>query len=174
MGIYTHVLEYSGGRTVVEITNYTDIEEFLQPMRIFDGQERFALTLWALPPGMDSNKAIKAGVDALEFIQAAGSAEALMVDIRKAGGSQWGMDWVRYIVGHPHSGPEPADVAIKLPHGPEMVSRSEVFGPDEAAELFFTYFKTGEVPAGYTLRPVQGFGKDGRNITLHDALPERH
>ena len=102
----------------------------------------------------------------MEFIQAGGSADALTVDVRKAGGSQWGMNWVRYVVGHPHADPEPLDVAITLPRAPEMVSRSEVFNPDEAGELFFSYYKTGEIPAGYVLRPVQGFTKDGGNVTL--------
>jgi len=60
-------------------------------------------------------------------------------------------------------------VPITLPFGPEMVSRSEVFTADEAAELFFTYYKTGGILAEYTLRPVEGFTKDGRNIDLRDA-----
>jgi hypothetical protein len=166
MGTYTHVLEYSGGRSVVEITEYAEVEEFVRPMRLFDGVKRFSLTLWALPSGLDYGQAVKAGVDALEFIQAGGSADALTVDVRKAGGSQWGMDWVRYVVGHPRTEPEPLDVAIALPRATEMVSRSEVFTPDEAGALFFSYYKTGEIPAGYVLRPVQGFTKDGGNVTL--------
>jgi hypothetical protein len=173
MGTYTHVLEYNGGRSVVEISSYADIEKFARPMRLFDGEERFALTVWALPPGMDYAKAVKAGVDALEFIQAGGTADAMMVDLRKAGGSQWGVDWVRYVVSRAHAAAEPLDVAIKLPHGPELVSCSEVFTADEASELIFSYYKTGAVPAGYILRPVQGFSKDGRNITLRDSIPGR-
>jgi len=50
-----------------------------RPMRIFDGVERFALTLWPLPPGLDYDAAVKAGQDALEFIQAGGTAEAMPV-----------------------------------------------------------------------------------------------
>jgi hypothetical protein len=166
MGINTHVVEYSGGRSVTSIDEYADVEEFARPMRIFDGVERFALTLWALPPGLDYETAVKSGQDALEFIQAGGSAEGLTVDIRKSGGSQWGVDWVRFVVGHTHSGAEPVDVPIKLPRSSEFVSRSEVFTPDEAAKLFYSYYKTGDIPAGYSLRPVQGFTKDGGNITL--------
>lgn len=166
MGTYTHVLEYSGGRSVVTLDNYADVEDFAGPMRLFDGAERFGLTLWALPPNSDYEKAVKSGSAALEFIQAGGSADALTIDIRKAGGAQWGMDWIRYVVGHPHSRPEPRDIAIKLPRATEFVSRSEVFTPDEAAELFFSYYKTGDIPPGYVLRPAQGFTKDGGNIAL--------
>lgn len=168
MGIYTHVLEHSGGASVAEISSHVEVERFTRPMRVFDGRERFALTLWSLPPGMSYTKAVKAGLDALEFIQAGGSAEAITVDIRKVGGSQWGAEWVRYVVGHPHTEPEPLEVAIALPHGPEMVSRSEVFTADEAADLFFTYYKTGDIPTTYALRPVEGFTKDGRNLDLRD------
>lgn len=167
MGTYTHVVEYSGGRSVTSIDEYADVDEFARPMRIFDGVERFALTLWALPSGMDYDKAVKCGKDALEFIQAGGSAEALTVDMRKSGGTRWGVDWVRYVVGRPHGGDEPLDVPIKLPRVTEFVGRSEVFTPDEAAELFYSYYKTGDIPPGYTLRPVQGFTKDGGNITLN-------
>ena len=166
MGTYTHILEANGGTSVVELGRYVEVEKFARPMRAFDGVERFALTLWAMPPGLDYDKALKLGQDALEFIQAGGSAEALTVDIRKAGGDQWGVDWVRYVVGHPHSEPEPLDVAIKLPRATELVSRSEVFTPEEAGELFFAYYQTGDIPVGYALRPVQGFTKDGGNVTL--------
>jgi hypothetical protein len=173
MGTYTHVLEANGGSSVVEIGQHVEAEKFARPMRGFDGVDRFALTLWALPPGMDYNKAVDAGEDALEFIQAGGSADALTVDIRKAGGSEWGVDWVRYVVGRDRSIPEPLDVAITLPRAPEFVSRSEVFTPDEAAELFFAYYRTGDIPPGYVLRPAQGFTKDGGNITLGDETPRR-
>ena len=110
MGIYTHVLEYSGGVSVVEISSHVPVDRFARPMRIFDGVEHFALTLWPLPPGLDYDAAVKTGQDALAFIQAGGCAEAMTVDIRKPGGSQWGADWVSYVVGHPHTEPEPLDV----------------------------------------------------------------
>jgi hypothetical protein len=115
---------------------------------------------------MSYAQAVKAGLDGLEFIQAGGTAGAMTVDLRKPGGSQWGADWVRYVVGHPHTEPEQLDVPITLPHRPEMISRSEVFTADEAAELFFAYYKTGDFPAEFTLRPVEGFTKDGRNLDL--------
>ena len=171
MGAWRSILtswNTAAGRLVVTF-HYADLGKFGNPLRRLNGNERFALTLWALPPGLDYEKAVKTGQDALAFIQAGGCAEAMTVDIRKPGGSQWGADWVRYVVGHPNSEPEPLDVPITLPFGPEMVSRSEVFTADEAAELFFTYYKTGGILAEYTLRPVEGFTKDGRNIDLRDA-----
>ena len=79
------------------------------------------------------------------------------------------MDWVRYVVGRSPSGELSAlDVAIELPHGLEMLALHEVFGADEAADLFFGYYKTGGIPASYTLRAVEGYAADGRNIDLRD------
>jgi hypothetical protein len=81
----------------------------------------------------------------------------LTVVIRTAGGSQWGAEWVRYVVGSLRDDDAPLDVVITLPRSAEMISRHEVFDADEAAELFYGSYKTGDIPAGYALRPVEGF-----------------
>ena len=85
----------------------------------------------------------------------------ITVEIRKPGGQQWGMEWVRYVVGHPHDGEAPIDVPIELPKNTDMISRAEVFEAEEAADLFISYYKTGDIPAGYALRPVEGYKADG-------------
>ena len=50
---YTHVVESNGGALIVELGNRAEIDEFAAPLRRFDGKDRFALMLWALPAGMD-------------------------------------------------------------------------------------------------------------------------
>jgi hypothetical protein len=107
-----------------------------------------------------------------QHIQAAGRADAMTVEICKAGGAQWGVDWVRYVVGHPHPDDAPLDVPIVLPHSTEMRSRYEIFDADEAAQLFFSYYNTGDIPSTCTLRPEQGFTRDGGNIDLRDRAPD--
>lgn len=160
----------SNGTSVLSLGGWVDADEFRCRLRRFDGTERFALNLWTLPPDMDYVEAVRAGLDALEYIQTAGRADALTVEIRKAGGSQWGVDWVRYVVGHPHSGAaEPLDVPIVLPQSTEMIARHEVFGADEAADLFYSYYRDGDIPNSYTLRPVEGFTRTGANIDLRAA-----
>ena len=84
----------------------------------------------------------------------------MTMEIRKRGGQDWGASWVRYVIGHPHRGPAVLDVAITLPRSTEMIARSEVFDADEAATLFDAYYQTGNVPAEYTLRPVEGYTED--------------
>lgn len=169
MGAHSHVMESHGGASITSLGGWVDVDTFGCRLRRFNSSERFALTLWALPPDMDYVQAVRAGRDALEFIQAAGSAEALTVETRKAGGAQWGAEWVRYVIGHPHSGPEPLDVPIVLPQSTEMVARHEVFGADEAADLFYSYYTTGDIPAHYCLRPAEGFTSAGGNIDLRAA-----
>jgi hypothetical protein len=168
MSPYTHVLEYDGGALIASLGGNVDMDEFAAPLRRFNGTSQFALTLWPLPEGMDYDEARRAGKDAREYLQAAGLPDRLTVEIRKPGGAERGADWVRYVVGHLHAEPEPLDVAIKLPQSTEMISRSEVFGADEAADLFLRYYKTGDIPVGYALRPAEAFTRDGGNIDLRD------
>lgn len=167
MAVDTHVLE-SGSGMIVAFDGYRDISQFADRLRRFNGTSRFALNLWALPPDMDYRQAASAGLDGLEYIQAAGRSDAMTVEMRKPGGKQWGADWVRYVVGHPHDGDVPLDVPIKLPNSTEMISRPEVFDADEAAQLFYSYYKNGDIPPGYVLRPVEGFTRDGGTIDLRN------
>jgi len=166
VAVATHVMQYNNGNVVL-LSSYSDISEFSTRLSRFNGTDRYALVLWALGPGMDYDQSVVAGLNR-EYIQAAGRPDALTVEICKAGGSQWGGQWVRYVIGHPHEGDAPRDAPIVLPHSTEMRSKYEVFDADEAAQLFFTYYKTGDIPASYTLRPEQGFTRDGGNIDLRD------
>jgi hypothetical protein len=115
-------------------------------------------------------QAVAAGLDR-EYIQAAGRADAMTVEICKPGGQQWGVDWVRYVIGHPDSEGAVLDVPIVLPQSTEMRSRAEIFEADEASQLFYSYYKTGDIPATYALRPEQGFTREGDNIDLRDHVP---
>ena len=162
---YTHVLEYDGGEMVDVISRYPDRNRFLAPLRRRNGEQRWALTLWPLPEGMSYDDVCATDLGTTEYLQAAGKADALMVDIRKPGGAQWGCEWVRYFVGHSGT-PSPLDVPIRLPNSTEMVSADEVFDADEAADLFLAYQQTGDLPPGYALRPVEGYRADGSIVEL--------
>lgn len=138
--------------------------QFLGPLRAFDGDENWYLLFYALPEGKSFEEVRHQATE--EYIQAAGRAEAMTVEIRKPGGEQWGAQWLRYTVGHPHDGDASLDVAIELPRSDVMVSRAEVFDAEEAAELFIAYYETGDLPPGYVLRPVEGYTADGDIVDL--------
>lgn len=170
MAVPTHVLEYSSG--LAGSFAWTNLNKFSRVLHGFNGADRFMLILWALPPGMDYEEAVAADANR-EYLQAAGRADAMTVEICKAGGTNWGVDWVRYVIGHPHEGDaEVQDVPIVLPKSTEMRSRTQIFDADEAAQLFYSYYKTGDIPPGYTLHPEQGFTKEGGNIDLRTQAPQ--
>lgn len=163
MGVPTHVMVYTDGWAAT-MGDGSGPLQFLGPLRAFGTDGNWYVTFYRLPEGK-SYEDVRGEVTT-EYIQAAGDAAAMVLDIRKPGGEQWGVSWVRYIIGHAHEGNPPLDVAIPLPNGAQMVSAPEVFAADEAAELFISYYRTGDIPAGYALRPVEGYTADGGVVDL--------
>ncbi|MEX3656233.1 hypothetical protein ABFW14_14665 [Mycolicibacterium fortuitum] len=163
MGIPTHVMEFSSGWATTKGGGSSRLQ-FVSPLRQLNSTERWFITFYALPAGRSYEEVRHEGTT--EYIQAGGRAEAMMLDIRKPGGEQWGADWVRYVIGHQHAGDLPIDVPIELPKGPEFISAAEVFEAEEAGDIFFTYYKTGDIPPGYVLRAVEGYTAGGDLIDL--------
>jgi hypothetical protein len=85
-----------------------------------------------------------------------------------------GVDSARYIVGHHHDGNPPPDVPITLLRSTEMVSRPEVFDAADAAELFFIYYTTGDIPPECSLRPVEGWTAEGTSVDLREHVASRN
>jgi hypothetical protein len=165
MGVPTHVMVYSG-ELAVTMGNGSGPLQFLGPLGQLNGSERWYILFYALPPGKDYEDL--AG-HARDYLQAAGESTAMTVEICKPAGQQWGVERVRYVIGRPHRGDEPLDVAIKPHDGTQLVGGSEVFDADEAAQLFMTYYRTGDIPAGYVWRPVEGYAEDGGLVDLRGA-----
>ena len=169
MSGYNHVITYDGGVLVSEIGGGRDISTFSLPLHYLNGDDQWSLGLAPIPPGKKYSEMLKAGELSTQYLQAAGVPDTLTVEIRKPGGQQWGVDSVRYTVGHPHSSTQPLDVPIQLAHGVKMISRAQVFAADEAAKLFFSYYTTGDIPGGYELQLVEGYRSDGTTVDLSDT-----
>jgi hypothetical protein len=118
---------------------------------------------------MTYDEMLTAAQEFTEYLQAGGKADALTVEIRKPGGRQWGCDWVRYVIGHPHEPGIPLDVEIPMPNGALAVSAAEVFDAEEAADLLQSYHQSGDIPNGYVLRPVEGYKADGSAVEIADS-----
>ena len=118
-----------------------------------------------IPPDETYGEMLQAGELSTEYIQAAGLPDAMTVEIRKPGGNEWGAAWVRYTIGRPPSASGPFDVPIQLAHGVKMIRRFQVFDADEAAERFFTYYKTGDIPEDYDLQPIEEYRSDGTIVS---------
>ncbi|WP_301121588.1 hypothetical protein [Mycolicibacterium fortuitum] len=166
MGVPTHVMEFSSGWATTKGGGSSRLQ-FVSPLRQLNGTERWFITFYALPTGRSYEEVRDQTTE--EYIQAGGRAEAMMLDIRKPGGAQRGADWVRYVIGHQHAANLPIDVPIELPKGTEFISAAEVFEAEEAGDIFFTYYKTGDIPEGYALRAVEGYTANGDTIDLRGA-----
>lgn len=165
MGVPTHVMEFSSGRATSK-DGGSSLLQFVSPLRQLDGTERWFITVTPLLPGQTIDD-VRHG-DTPEYLQAGGRADRMTLDIRRPGGEQWGVTGVRYVIGHPHEGTPPLDVAIDLPR-PEYVSAAEGFEAEEAGNIFFAYYRTGDIPPGYVLRPVEGYTADGDLVDLRTA-----
>lgn len=68
MGVPTHVMEYSA-RSAATMGAGAGPLQFVGPLRVLDGDERWCVVLYALPPGKSYEDV--AGIPTLEFLQAA-------------------------------------------------------------------------------------------------------
>lgn len=129
-----------------------------------DGTNPWAVVLSARPPA-----GVPADFSTSLYLQAAGTAEAMMIEFCRPGGADIGAVSVRSVVGHPHTGPIEPDVEIVLPRSTQMISRHELFTAQEAADMFERFYRTDTIGDGYTLRPVEGYTADGGHIDLPES-----
>jgi hypothetical protein len=163
-----YVLDFDGGRISMDLSRFVDRSRLAGPLRNMNGKEPWSLSITRLPEGLDYQDFLDQGLEETAFIQAGGRADCMTIEIRQPGGSEWGVDSVQSVVGHPVSDKQTLDVPITMPAATQMVSRSEVFEAEEAADIFFHYFKTGELADGYVLRPIQGWTADNTSVDLRD------
>ncbi|MDQ1111578.1 hypothetical protein QE418_001026 [Microbacterium testaceum] len=85
------------------------------------------------------------------YLQCAGTSDAMTIEWHKYDDD--GQDR-HYIVGRggDHSGEPTAEIPYFDGKYTATVYPDEVFALDEATDIFFHYYETGEIPAGYELR----------------------
>ncbi|CAM3792723.1 hypothetical protein MYFR107205_26845 [Mycolicibacterium frederiksbergense] len=133
-------------------------------LRSMDGSDPWAIVLSVRPPGGTT-----ADFSTSLYLQAAGTAETMVIEFCRPGGADIGAVSVRSVVGHPHAAPAEPDVEIVLPRSTQMISRHEVFTAQEAADMFERFYRTDTIGDGYTLRPVEGYTADGGYIDLRES-----
>jgi hypothetical protein len=175
--VNTHALVYDGGSVVREFSGGRGDYYFSGPLHRLDGVTQWAITLLALAPGNNYVEMMENhSAEQHLYLQAAGSADELTVEICKRGGQQWGAAWVQYTIGHPHEEDAPLDITIPAPNvavSSIRINRFEVFDADEATKLFVSYYTTGDIPEGYALRPLEAFRVDGPSVDLRDPANPR-
>ncbi|WP_435749098.1 hypothetical protein [Microbacterium sp. PMB16] len=148
----THVVQsngYSRGPLIDTVRPYSDQLRF--SLSRMNGTSFWAYSLWRAAEGSDLLEDIPLS-DA--YIQSAGSAEAMTVEARVLHDDGTAH---HFTVGKPGAGSEeaPSEV-IRWDDGRHSttVYPNEVFTADEAAEVFYAYFLTDEVPEWCTLREL--------------------
>ncbi|WP_205875576.1 hypothetical protein [Mycobacterium camsae] len=115
----------------------------LQLLRDFTGTSLWGMILSPLPD-----------TENLQYLQAVGRADAMTLEICAPSGPP-ASESTRSVIGHRAASPSVERVIIELPHSTEVISGDEVFAAEEAIEVFQTYYDTGTISSGYTLRPVE-------------------
>jgi hypothetical protein len=129
-------------------------EQFAWALGRLDGRRHFAFSLWELPEGLHADGAIDYDRWPDAYIQVAGTANAMTVDIRMLDDGEL----KNFTVGRPsvkrRFGRTKTVVVRWLTHS--MVLReNEVFDAAGAVVVFEQYLKNGRPPVGYELRPVE-------------------
>lgn len=139
------LLTFSGKRQVIE-HRIDQRWQFAQPLERFDGLERSSLTVSKIPEGRyyeDLTDIEKISMSE-NYIQAAGSAEAMSVEVRRR--DEDGTSRL-YIVGHPGHRNDKPDVRIPFHNGKHALTvySNEVFDASEAADLFLSWVTDGRI-----------------------------
>ncbi|WP_134071413.1 hypothetical protein [Mycobacteroides salmoniphilum] len=132
-------------------------------LRSMNGSDPWAVILSVRPP-----QGTPQDPSTLRYIQAAGTAQAMMIELCQSGGTEIGAVSVRSIVGHPHNGPAARDFEIVMPRALETIARHEVFTAEEAVGLFERFYRTDTIGDGYVLRAVEGYTADGGHVYPSD------
>ncbi|WP_137726535.1 hypothetical protein [Prescottella subtropica] len=144
--------DYASGHQSISY-RIDSVDEFTQPLNRFDGLKRSTLTVTKVPAGRyfeDLSVEEKALMNEV-YVQAAGSADAMSVEVRLLVGDTYRL----YVVGRPGARGREPDVEIPFHEGRHRlhVYTGEVFTADEAATIFFEWCRTGSVdPHRYQLR----------------------
>ena len=113
-----------------------------------DGTKFYSLLLWKLPPDKSLDD-VSPDEDANEYIQCAGSADRMTVEVRRLKGGTY----EQFVVGRTPNSENPGkEETIHWEEVDTVVAPNEIFSADEAAELFRSYYTTGWVPSIYVLR----------------------
>ena len=127
--------------------------QFAWALGRLDGRKNFSYCLWKLPEGKRADDLIGGAALPDAYLQVAGTAQAMTVDVRMIDEGRW----QNFTVGRPPTkkrfGRQKTATIRWLTHS-LVVRDNEVFTATQAAVVFQHYFERGTLPTGYELRPV--------------------
>lgn len=150
--VATHITTVNGTTSVPLTDRQGAIDEVLAGyLSRLDGKVLSSIALWRLPEGvlLGEPKAHTASDD--NYLQSAGSAEAMTIEIRKTEGATSRQYAVRRNL--PGSGVSEMHT-VTFGNASIVVPSREVFTAAEAAPIYQHYYETVEVPGEFGLREL--------------------
>lgn len=143
------------GRTIMQVDDrYRPLPAQLhRNLAILDGEGYFAfLMYWVTDEaGWPDGRGCRDSDYDEEYIQSAGAADAMCVEVRRVEDDG---QLHHYVVGRPGDDAADTDVEIKFGENTLRMRQSEVFGADEAAPIYLEYFQSRSIPGEYELREL--------------------
>ncbi len=144
------------GDTSVELQPWdgSEEDELVSSLQRLNGSDRYSLSLWRLPEGRPFDL-VEPRKQRQEYMQTAGSFDGPMIaEVRElVDGSA-----CQYAIGRASGGAEDedaADVIVPWDGIETRVRPNEVLDGREVADLFLSYYRTGELPPSYARRLLE-------------------
>ncbi|MGN8026864.1 hypothetical protein [Microbacterium sp. 22242] len=144
--LWSHAESFNGGEFQYLTGDEQPVAEHLRAvLNQADGERRFTYSIWRMTDPDDLR------ADGGDYIQAGGSAQVMTVELgyRGSDGSQR-----LCALGFPDRSAEPTTTVPISSDRVVRVHANEVFTADEAAGVFDTYYRTGDVPGVLTRREL--------------------
>jgi len=141
----THAATFNGSVTIDVTDDFRPLKEQIRfSLAKLDGVNQVSYLLFERLPsaaGEDPD-------DAEEFLQSAGTAEAMTIEIRRLDGDG---EYRLYAVGRAEDADVDA-VEVEWDGNRQTVPANEVFAADEAAGIYWYYYQHHAIPPEYTTR----------------------
>lgn len=133
------------------------VEQIAADLHGLNGNEEYSIVLWRIPATYPDNRDSPREDDtAVEYIQSAGAADRLTIEVRQRDGEN---GYTNYAIGRePTSETTALEETVHWSDFTVDVARSELFTSEEAIPIYDEYRQTGRVPAEFHLRPIPGVG----------------
>jgi hypothetical protein len=135
-------------------TELSALDEISNALRL-DGQNDYSALLWHIPEHYPPHRLAPREGEDHEYLQCAGSAERLAIEVRIGHGD----GFTNYAVGREATREDTTlDEVVQWSDYSLQVAATEVFTADEAIPIVDEYRRTGRIPAGLHLRPLPNVG----------------
>ncbi|MCF8572145.1 hypothetical protein L5G32_17945 [Gordonia sp. HY002] len=152
MAVPTHIID--NGKYASWVGPNEDLYSFLTPLQVMDGENRYMGVMFQLiRPGWNGDLSQEELDHSREnFVQAAGSSEAMTVEVRSGHGESACLYTVGRLPADSRDKSGSPSVEVRRADNTTLIFSDEVFNAEEAADIFYHYYKNDSIPEPYFLR----------------------